>query len=161
MGDNLLMKTIYLSLFMLASITLADDLSWVDTQVEAIKPSREGESLQSISKIKDPFIFLKKNASTKDTKSTSKSLKKNVVRSNTYNQSRSSSSKKVYQKSAFTLSAIINNSALINGAWYKINETIKGYKITAIDNTTVTLKKKSKVYVLSTTSKNNKLKFKK
>ena len=41
--------------------TTNKELSWVDKQVEAIKPPRDGESLSNISRIKDPFIFLKKD----------------------------------------------------------------------------------------------------
>jgi len=170
MGDYLLMKTIILFLFITSVTVIANDkaidLSWVDEQVEAIKPARDGELNSNITKIKDPFIFLKKNYLNED-KKTSKNSKSNSIRANKNYKKTTNSGAKSYKKrtaysnKSFVLSAIINKSARINGKWYKLNDRVKGYKITDIKNKTVTLKRKSKTLVLSTASKNSKLKFKK
>ena len=49
-----------LSMFMSAAL-LSDELSWVDEQVQAIKPARQGMQNHNLNIIKDPFIFLAKN----------------------------------------------------------------------------------------------------
>ena len=157
------MKTLILS-FVLISTTLIsnDDLSWVDKQVEAIKPPRDGESNDNISNIKDPFIFLKKNFLGKNGKKAldkQKAIYKKSRIRRTSSNSRSSTSSR-FPKYNFKLSAIINKSALINGKWYKLGDKIKGCKIIDVNKNTVTLKYKSSKKVLTTASK-TKLKFKK
>ena len=66
--------TISLLLF-IASLLCANELSWVDEQVEAIKPARPGIDNSIISAIEDPFIFLEKNGY----KKTKKQQKKRVL----------------------------------------------------------------------------------
>ncbi|MCW8838430.1 MAG: hypothetical protein OQK11_06990 [Thiovulaceae bacterium] len=161
------MKTILISLFFLSSLTMANnDLSWVDAQVEAIKPPRDGESNRNISKIKNPFIFLKKNSLNKSTdKKVSSKSNRRTIYQNTRTKTITNSTSKVkkasvYIKGSLVLSAIINNSALISGKWYKLGDIINNYKITDIGRKTVTMKNKSRTKLLSTASKNKKLKFK-
>lgn len=172
MGDNLLMKTILISLFAASTLIYANDqqidLSWVDKQVEAIKPPRDGESNRNISRIKNPFIFLKKNSLKKDEdKDISSKSSRSPLIVNTEVKSATSSSGSikpkpvVYSKGSFVLSAIINNSAMINGKWYKLGDVVNDYKIINVDNKTVTLKNNANTKVLTTASKNSKLKFKK
>ena len=50
---TLFILTFYIQLF-------ANELSWVDDQVEAIKPPRSGASSQLLRAAENPFIFLKK-----------------------------------------------------------------------------------------------------
>lgn len=162
MGDNLLMKNILLSLFIsVAAIYASDELTWVNDQVDAIKPPRKGESTYKISKIQDPFIFLKKNAEKgfKGKKNSKAKTAIKKVRSSKRYRSSSSSRKVRYLRSGLKLSAIINNSALINGKWYKLGDKIDYYKIAKINNQSVTLKYKTRTRVLTTKSK-EKLKFK-
>ena len=71
------MKKLTILLLLVLSTTLfSDELSWVDEQVEAIKPPRHGILRRDISKLRDPFIFLsakkthKKRSSHKRYKST-------------------------------------------------------------------------------------------
>ena len=45
-------------IFFIISLS-ADELSWVDTQIEAIKPSRKGLSNFQIEKTKNPFLIFK------------------------------------------------------------------------------------------------------
>jgi len=142
------MKALFISLSFLISLNLvANELEWVDEQVEAIKPPREGMKGKEISSIKDPFIFLKKNA---PKKATSKSGKKTS----------STSIKKVIKTpQSYKLTTVINRSALINGKWYKEGEVMHGYKIAEVNPQSVLLTKKKKKLLLSTHSKNRNLNF--
>lgn len=55
------MKKYLLILTLTMSTSLfANELHWVDTQVEAIKPPRKGMQTQELAGIKDPFVFLVK-----------------------------------------------------------------------------------------------------
>ena len=154
MGDKILMKTLFsISLISLlyAHITFANELSWVDEQIEAIKPSRVGVSLQDIAKLHDPFVFLHKKSEKKKmqsspsaTISTPKPIK---------------TAQKV--NNGLSLEAILNKSALINGKWYKIGDSLYGYTITKIDIKSVALIKNKKTTILSTQSKKTNLKFSK
>ncbi|WP_297439626.1 hypothetical protein [Sulfurimonas sp.] len=141
------MKTLYIALLLIGTLS-ANELSWVDEQVEAIKPSRQGLSDKAASKLKDPFIFL--IVKKEDVKG-KKTLKKRVRRSNYV--------KKTYTRK-FTLKAILNKSALINGRWYKEGDKVYGYKLKIIDLNTVLLNRSNKKILLSTKSKSKNLKFK-
>ncbi len=156
------MKIFFISVILLLTVNLSsDELSWVDEQVEAIKPPRIGMKSRELSILKDPFIFLTKNKSIKPEN-------KNARRSSTSNARRSipthttSSTKNIIKKkkALFTLTAIINTSAMINGKWYKIGDITNGYKVSKIDSTSVLLTKKSKKLLLSTNSKSKNLNFK-
>jgi len=154
------MKTILLFAFIfLASELFATELSWVDKQVSAIKPSRHGLKSSAVASLKNPFIFLKKNSSKKN----KKNVQKNVsVKSFT----RAKSIRKYKRKPTrtyrnLTLEAIINKSALINGHWYKIGKKVRGYKLTDVSNVSVTLTKNKKKIVLSVIKTHKKLNFKK
>jgi hypothetical protein len=149
MGDYLLMKPIILFLITLfiSSSTCANELAWVDEQVEAIKPPRKAPKINNIS---NPFIFLEKNGYKKVAKA--KSSKTRVKRK--AGSSVNSSIGRLY------LDAIINSSALINGKWYKKNDKIGSYTIASIDKNFITLKKGGKKMTLSTDSKKQNLKFK-
>ena len=52
------MQKFIILLSIISALSLfGNELSWVDEQVAAIKPPREGISNKEISKLKDPFIF--------------------------------------------------------------------------------------------------------
>ena len=141
------MKTLLITLSLLISANIvASELNWVDEQVEAIKPPRTGMKSKEISSIKDPFIFLKKNQE----KSTSKSGKKSSPKS---------VKKSVKTPISFKLTTVINQSAQINGKWYKEGEVLYGYKITEINPQSVLLTKHKKKLLLTTFSKNRNLNF--
>jgi len=153
------MKTFFIAITILLTANLnADELAWVDEQVEAIKPPRTGMKSRELSILKDPFIFLKKNR-------TDVSKKKNAKRSSTPRVARSATSsipgaKKIIKKrKGLILTTVINTSAMINGKWYKTGDTVSGYKVSKIDSTSVLLTKKSKKLLLSTNSKNLNLNF--
>jgi len=159
MGDYILMKTFFIVITILLTANLnANELAWVDEQVEAIKPPRTGMKSRELSILKDPFIFLKKN---RTEESKNKSAKRSSTPRVTKNAiSSTSGSKKVIKKRrGLTLSTVINTSAMINGKWYKIGDKINGYKVSKIDSTSVLLTKKSKKLLLSTNSKNKNLNF--
>jgi len=149
------MKTLLLITSLLSFSLIANELKWVDEQIQAIKPPRKGVSSAQINSIKDPFIFLKKNKEDTENKKT---------KSKTYVAKKTKTvykTNKVTQKSAtLTLEAIINNSALINGKWYKLNTQVGRYTLSAITRTTATLKHKKKELLLSTKTKSKSLKFK-
>jgi hypothetical protein len=141
------MKALFLSLSVLISAHLvANELNWVDEQVEAIKPPRAGMKSREISSLKDPFIFLKKNKPKKSSKAGKKPSNNGVK-------------KIVKAPISFKLYSIINKSALVNGKWYKEGEIIHGYKIAEINPQSVLLTKRKKKLLLSTQSRNQNLNF--
>ena len=162
------MKIILIFPLLIVSSLFSNELSWVDEQVNAIKPNRNGTSDKSISKLKNPFVYLKKNTPKKDKPTKKLSTKSNSVASlvsNTnsdvnINDDINNIQKVTTPNTILTLSAIINSSALINGSWYKLDEKIHNYKITKITKTSVSLIKNKKTTVLSTKSNASKLKFK-
>jgi hypothetical protein len=142
-----------LSLFI--SLLQADELSWVDEQIKAISPKRVGIDEKSISKVKSPFIYLAKNRvikkSTKVKRSTPKKYyhaKKRVYKNRTKQRHK-----------RLILDAIMNNSALINSHWYKLGDSINGYKISTIESNSILLTKGNKKIELSTASKIQNLNF--
>jgi len=140
------MKTTYITILLLLIFELhANELKWVDEQIEAIKPSRSGITSREVSVLKDPFIFLNKTSKTKTSKTKYISSYKHVK------------SKHRFKTSLFHLSMIMNKAARINNKWYKENETIKGYKILKVESSSVTLRKNKKTFLLSTHSKNKNL----
>jgi len=136
------------TIVMVLTVSLfSNELNWVNEQVEAIKPSRKGMNKYDLARIRDPFIFLKKNdeesAPKKETlKGTTSSQKKYVRKRSTTN---------VIQNKMYTLSMIMNNSILINKKWYKAGDKINGYSITLLDTRSVVLKKKKKKPIFLTT----------
>ena len=148
------MKTLLIVLSLLITQTIfSDELKWVDEQIQAIKPARIGVSSSKIDTVIDPFIFLdrrkvKANARTSGSKSTSRS------------SSRSSAKSSYQRRSSLVLDIIMNESAMINGKWYKINDKVGKYTLSDIEKTNVVLKYKSSKILLSTNSKSKKLKFK-
>lgn len=136
------------------------ELAWVNTQVEAIKPKRDGISTHLLSRISDPFIFLEKNKTDKkDKDATKRALIPSSKKSATNTAGTLDQVKKPSYK-ALTLDAVINQSVLINGEWYKLNDTVRGYTIKSITLKSATLVKNKKELVLTTNTTNSTLKFK-
>ena len=158
-------KYLVIAFVLFSTVTLSSsELSWVDTQVEAIKPPRKGMSNSNIANIKSPFIFLKKNRSESKSKKYTKTKSKptNYLRSKKTIVASSNSSDVISKKAPkhLILSAVINNSALINGKWYKLNDNIHSYKLSSVNRTSVVLTKGKRKLVLSTSDKKRNLKFK-
>jgi len=151
MGDSILIKILNLTiLFSLLSISIADELQWVDKQIEVIKPKRKGISSKDIDKLKDPFVFLSKRPTYY------KSYK-----SKKYKTKRYTKTTKTNSTTKLHLEAIMNRSALINQKWYKVGQKVQNFKIKEISPTKVILLKASRVMILSTDTKNTTLKFNK
>jgi hypothetical protein len=144
---------ITLSLFIHSS---ANELAWVDEQIEAIKPPREGLDEKQFSFLKDPFIFLKKNQTPKEEKKITNRAPQAIPGGSLV--SKTTVKKPLYKE--LTLIAVINNSALINSKWYKLGEKVGKYKLEQINRTNVILTKGKKMLMLSTRTKNPNLKFK-
>ncbi|MBU0721249.1 hypothetical protein KJ877_07900 [bacterium] len=159
------MKKYFFSSFLLLIVSSvgANELSWVDEQVKAIKPARSGIGSSNITVLKDPFIFLEKNKSVKieDKKSSIQTASNNTVSSSTASADTLNSKKlKKEAQSTIALNAIINSSALINNKWYKLHDKVQSYTITNISRKSVVLTRGNKNIVLSTNTKNSNLKFK-
>jgi len=153
------MKTYIISLLLLTLNLYSTELKWVDEQIDAIKPLRVGLKQSDVDMLKDPIIF----TNGKVTRSSQTKSKKFVKRKKTYRSySKTSSKSKIDYKTirGLKLEAIINNTALISGKWYKLNDKIKTYKISEINRTTVLLTRKGKNIMLSTSNKNRTIKFK-
>jgi len=140
------MKKLTVLLLILLSTTLfANELSWVDKQVEAIKPPRHGLVEKNISSLKDPFIFF--------------SAKKATKKKSSHKRYKRISKKVSHHPSTLKLGAIMNNSAFISGKWYKEGEKISGYTLEKVGPKSVLLTKGKKQILLSTLSKSKNLKF--
>ena len=144
------------NLFILISILLAlnsfaNELQWVDEQVQAIKPPRSGVKTSTINSVSNPFLFVKEKSG-KNAKSSKAKTALNKTSSNKNQVSKKSK--------ALVLNAIINKSALINGKWYKIKDKVGKYTLSSIERNTVILKYKTKELFLSTNTQTKNLKFK-
>lgn len=148
------MKKVFVQLLLsiLCSAVYASQLEWVDEQIEAIKPSRNGIE---ILKIEDPFLFLQKNRPETETGEVPIQSAVEQKTSTPNLQDKNETKERV-----FILNAIMNTSALIDGIWYQKDDTIEDYMLIDITKTTVTLKKNDKIVVLSTDSKTSTIKFK-
>ena len=144
------MKTLYIILLLLFTNQLcANELTWVDEQVAAIKPPRIGISNKSIAKLKDPFIFLIKQ--NKQRVVEGKRSSKKAIRYSHYTRK--------YYSRKLHLEAILNKSVMINKRWYKEGQWVYGYKIVKVNRTSILLQKQNKKLLLSTMSKSKNLKF--
>ena len=132
----------------------SNELTWVDQQIDAIKPPRKGLSNSAVSNIRSPFIFLKKSEKSVKTASNRPRISRIAKSSSTTVRSKPKAPKK-----GLYVDAIMNKSAFIGGTWYKINDKVQGYTILNITHTSVVLSKNSKNFVLSTSSTNRNLKF--
>lgn len=129
----------------------ANELTWVNEQVEAIKPPRVGMKSREISVLKDPFIFLKRNKSV-NKNSSSKKQKVSPI-------SKKNATSTVKKKSSLSLNMLMNSSAMINGEWYRVGDKVNGYKISKIELRSVLLTKNKKKLLLSTDTKSKNLNF--
>ena len=145
------MKTFFMPILLLLTLNIsANELKWVDEQIQAIKPPRSGVKAQEISKIKDPFILLSKKTGGKMKNASAKRKP----------SKQTAKSEEAAINSKFDLSITMNKSAMINEKWYKQGDTISGYKIEDVASSSVLLTQNGKKFLLSTHSKNTNLNFK-
>lgn len=138
------MKTMLLLLtlpLMVLAQNTQPDMKWVDDEIAAIKPPRKGVPANSLYGLKDPFLM--------------------ELILNQPPQKPSAKGTTVYKKPQppLTLEAIMNGrTAMIDGRWYKQNDSIYGYTIQAIGQDSVllqkTYKKKKQEITLSLIKKN-------
>ena len=139
------MKTLLLLIFISGSLLADVNTDWVDGQISAIKPPRSGISSSAVNRVKNPFII------TYSTTQTGKTGKKAST-------SKSSGGKTTAKRTTqpMKVHAIMNDSALINGKWYKPDEKVRGYRVAKIDRESVLLtrgKKEKKLFLSSANSK--------
>lgn len=152
------MKTILLSLSVLLSTALlSDELSWVDEQVQAIKPPRSGMKHKAISSLRSPFIFLAKNRG-EDVKNGVKKKSPQVASLSSTATKAPKQAKSV--KKVFTLGLVMNSSAMINEKWHRVGDIINGYTVKEMSTNSVLLVKNKKQLLLSTKSNAKTIKFK-
>jgi hypothetical protein len=121
------------------------DTEWVDAQIEAIKPPRQGISHSAIEQIHNPFLYVggarkaPKRVASKSKKST-KTVRK-------------------APRAALRLLAVMNDSALINGKWYKLNDQVHGYALAKVTADSVMLTKHNVKRMLFVNSDNKNIKI--
>jgi hypothetical protein len=150
------MKKIFLALSVfLSTVIFSSELSWVDKQVDAIKPPRSGMKASGLKRIKNPFIFLEKNRTTD-----SKENPKVQLQASTKQNSLVIKKQKIKTvNKVLVLSLLMNNSAMISGEWYKLGDKVNGFEIIEINRNSILLRKQKKKLLLSTNSNTKKLKF--
>ncbi|MHC3993884.1 hypothetical protein ACXWTF_03590 [Thiomicrolovo sp. ZZH C-3] len=128
-----------LPLIALAQEGVQPDMQWVDQEIAAIKPPRKGVHSSALYGLRDPFraqLILNQPAKAKGTGTYVKRPARRYM----------------------TLESVINSrSALIDGKWYKQDDTIYGYVITKIERDSVMLQKKKKQVTLTLKKKNPKI----
>jgi len=142
------MKTMLLLLLTLPLIALAEstqpDMKWVDDEIAAIKPPRKGVPASELAGLKDPFLTQIRLNQPKGKGSGVKSVA--IVKP---------------KPRPLTLEVVLNSrSAMIDGKWYKVDDTLYGYTIREIGSDSVLLEKKmkkqKKKQITLTLSKKNK-----
>ncbi len=140
-----------LKLFQIIFITImcstalfSDSLSWVDQQIAAILPKRVGITDNKISELSSPIRYQKlvvesTDSGTKTSTATNTQIAQLVK--------------------PLKVAAILNNSALIDNKWLKVNDTIRGYKIKSINKDNVLLRSKEKKLKLFIKEKNDTIKI--
>ena len=152
------MKKSLLTLSLLTIVIAANELQWVEEQVKAIKPKRDGISNTELTSLHNPFIFLEKNKIiTEDDKKKKDDGVRSIVPSIVPTVDTKSIA--IKEQKELVVYAIINQSALIGTQWYKIGDTIRDYKVKNMGFKSVTLVKKNKELVLTTHVSNSNIKF--
>ncbi len=138
-------------LFQLIFIALAcsllaaqDNLAWVDQQIAAIQPKRAGISDTKISGIASPIKYQELQEDNADSDST----KSPIVHTELAEPIK-----------PLKVVAILNNSALIDGQWLKVSDTVRGHKIKMINSDNVLLQSSNKKLKLFIKEKNDKIKI--
>jgi len=127
------------------------ELQWVDEQIKAILPPRIGVSDGFINSLLDPIKYVK---STKPLGVTGGLLAPPKLGGIPLNIP-----PKIVEE-PLRLQALMNKSALINGKWYKANDSIRNYSLSEIKSNSVLLSsKKGQPLLLMLTKTNNNIKL--
>lgn len=143
MGDYVLMKKELLLLTLSTSLFATGDLTWIDNQVKAIKSPRSGLSNSELARTHSPFIY-----KVEVTTPSGDIIKKDV----------NGTKKVVFEPLKVT--AIMNNSALINKKWYRPKDKVRGYVVRSVNSDGVTLANRKHQLRLKIVSTNPKIKIK-
>lgn len=128
------------------------ELIWVDEQIQAILPSRVGVSDGYINSLLDPMKYTK-SIPIAGSKSALLAPPKLGGNFNT------PLVPKVILE-PLKLQAILNKSALINGKWYKVNDSIRNYTLSDVKmNSVLLVAKKGEPLVLFLAKTNNNIKI--
>lgn len=131
------------------------ELSWVDEQIQAILPARIGVADGYISALKDP-MKTKKNSvvlSPAAPKLYAPPALRPVIQ-------QTPTPAPVVVEEPLRLYALMNRSALINGKWYHVGESIRTFSISEIKNNSVLLTgKKGQLLLLFLNKQNNNIKI--
>ena len=120
------------------------DLGWVDKQIQAIKPKRVGIEDSYIANLQNP-ILLKRVEEVEKPPETEPVYDLNATTS--------------APDKPLKLFAILNNSALINGQWYKEHDEVRGYTLTRVGSDNVVLSDKEGKLKLFLTEEKDKIKI--
>ena len=131
-------------------VNQATNTSWVDQKVEEIKPQRHGLNSSSLARLKSPFIVIKPKP-----KEGSSKAKGPLVSKSAASPTDLLPTKKDMSKEPLTLQIVLNSSALVNGAWLKEGDLIRGYRLALIKNNHVVLERKNKKIKLFIAQKND------
>lgn len=118
---------------------------WVDAQIEAIKPPRQGLSQGALERVTNPFLYTSRVSSTPKRTTTKPRRTTRTDRKTGY--------------PAMKLLAVMNNSALINGNWYRINDKVHGYTVAKVNADSVLLTRYNTKRMLFVSSKSNNIKI--
>ena len=125
-----------------AVILLASEVDEIDKIVQKINSKRVGTlPKKELSSVISPMIkiVVEKNETVKDN---NKSVIKTKVKDDN-----------------FVLAAILNNSAFINGNWYKVGDMVGKYKLIEVMDDSVLLKNGKKTKLILFKENNNKIKI--
>jgi len=129
------------------------ELLWVDEQIKAIIPSRIGISDGFINSLLDPVKY---TAAVRLPNSKVSTL---LAPPKLGSMSLLPVIPKVIEE-PLRLQALMNKSALINGKWYKINDTVRSYSLAEIKQGSVLLSgKKGQPLILFLSKSNNNIKI--
>ncbi len=130
------------------------ELSWVDEKINAILPARIGISDSYINSLRDPMKLKKAPLLTKGGGAL---LPPPKLQSNT--ATLLPPLPKVVEE-PLRLLAVMNQSALINGKWYKAGQSVRNYTLDEIKSGSVSLSgKKEQKLILFLNKQNNNIKI--
>jgi len=118
----------------IAQIHNDKQLLWVDDHINAIIPSRSGVPEGFVNALGDPIKYL---VPPKPVKPVSLIVLPKIKTSKETNATLPSLPKIIEEP--LRLQALMNTSALINGKWYRLNDTVRAYTLTEVRQNSVLL----------------------
>ena len=125
-------KIVVFCLFVVNVLIASGNIQAIDKMVDSIKKPRKGLDVSTFGKLKDPFIVATMNTDMSEV--VISEVKKPIPN--------------------FSLSAIINHQAYINGAWHNEGEKIEGYNLRFVGSRGVVLTYEKRIVKLFLPEKN-------